>query len=167
MILHCTQKLTKKLSEVSPTPLAEVSQLGSWHAHLYNIDHRQCVIFCHDASRYILFLPGLRKDHFADLGSMLRDYFLASLATLGVKGVPLHRVAMALGPVQFDRNTNQSVLASLRVASSDLSWMLEDINVMDCDPLALSMRLNDRPVTIKGNWNFSGKVMLSLVEHLK
>ncbi len=166
MILHCTQKMAGKLPEVSPTPLAEASLMGSWHAHLYTIDRRQCVLFCHDESRYVLFLPGLVKVHFASLGLLHRDFFLASLASLGVRGVPLHRVAMALKPAQFDRNTDRSVLGSLRVARSDLDAFLEDINVMDSDPLALSLRLNDRPVTVKGEWLFPGKEMLSLVERL-
>ena len=67
MILHCSQKLASKLSPVSPTRLEETSPLGSWHGHLFALDRRQCVMFCHDATRYVLFLPGLRKEHFAEL----------------------------------------------------------------------------------------------------
>jgi len=36
-------------------------------------------MFCHDASRYILFLPGLVKADFADLGRLHRELFLATL----------------------------------------------------------------------------------------
>jgi hypothetical protein len=38
---HCTQKLAAKLPEVSATPLAETSPLGSWHANLYTYDRRR------------------------------------------------------------------------------------------------------------------------------
>jgi hypothetical protein len=62
VIIHCTQKMAIKLPGVSATPLAETSPLGSWHAHLYTYDRRQCVLFCHDESRYCLFLPGLVKE---------------------------------------------------------------------------------------------------------
>ncbi len=166
MILHCTQKLAGKLTDVSATPLTEVSPLGSWHANLLTIDRRLCVIFCHDATRYSLFLPGLRKEHFANLGFLHRDFFLASLAAQGVRGVALNRVAMAMGPARFDRSTERSVLGSVRVASMDLRFMMPDINVMDCDPLAISLRLNDRPITVKGKWFFPGKEMLALVGQL-
>ena len=63
MIIHCSKKLSAKLENVSPTPLEEISLLGGWHAHLFTIDRRQCVMFCHDATRCTLFLPGLRKEH--------------------------------------------------------------------------------------------------------
>ncbi len=166
MILHCTQKMAGKLAEVSAAPFAEASPLGSWHANLLTIDRRLCVIFCHDATRYSLFLPGLSKVHFATLGRMHREFFLATLATLGVKGMTLHRVAMAMGPTRFDRATDRSVLGSMRMAGEELRWLLPETNVMDCDPLALSVRLNDRPATVKGKWISPDKEMLALVERI-
>ncbi len=56
MILRCSHKLAAKFSNVSPNPLQETSPLGSWHGHLYTLDRRQCVMFCRDASRFVLFL---------------------------------------------------------------------------------------------------------------
>ncbi|MBL0225606.1 MAG: hypothetical protein IPQ16_08540 [Geobacteraceae bacterium] len=81
MLLHCTQKLAAKLPGVSTTLLAETSSLGSWHAHLYTYDRRQCVMFCHDDSRYCLFLPGLVKVDFAKMGQLHRELFLATLVS--------------------------------------------------------------------------------------
>ena len=166
MIIHCTQKLAAKLPEVSATPLAETSPLGSWHAHLYSYDRRQCVMFCHDESRYVLFLPGLVKSHFAELGRLHRELFLASLAAQGVRETLLGRVALALGPAQFDRNTDRSALGTLRVADIDLSWHLPEVNVMDCDPLALSLHLNERPLTVRGRLLWAKEAMLSQIERL-
>jgi hypothetical protein len=124
-------------------------------------------MFCHDESRYVLFLPGLVKADFVELGCLHRELYLASLVALGVKDALLKRVAMALGPVQFDCITDRSVLGSLRVASFDLSCLLRrHDNVMECDPLALSVSLNDRPVTVKGKWSFPDKVMLERIERL-
>jgi hypothetical protein len=164
MIVHCTQKLAARLPEVSATPLAETSPLGSWHAHLYSYDRRQCVMFCHDESRYVLFLPGLVKPHFADLGRLHRELFLASLAAQGVNEALLARVVLSLGPVQFDRNTARSVLGSMRVADIDLSWLMQDVvNVMDSDPLVRSLRLNERPLTVRGKWIWAKEEMLSLI----
>ena len=167
MIIHCTQKLASKLPEVSTLPLVETSHLGSWHAHLYTYDRRQCVMFCHDESRYVLFLPGLVKANFSDLGRLHRELFLASLAAQGVKDALIGRVAMTLGPVQFDRHTDRSVLGTLRVADMDLSWQLpDDSNIMECDPLSLSLLLNERPLTVRGRWLWAKKEMLALIERL-
>ena len=71
MIIHCSQKLSTKIPDVSPTPLEETSPLGSWHGHLFTLDRRQCVMFWHDATRYVLFLPGLRSTQAGDLADCL------------------------------------------------------------------------------------------------
>lgn len=55
MLIHCTKKLASRLPGVSPQPLADDHPLGSWHAHHYTIDHRNCVLFCHDTTRFTLF----------------------------------------------------------------------------------------------------------------
>ena len=48
--------------------LDETGPLGSWHANVYAIDRRQCLLLCHDATRYCLFLPGLRAPQLRELG---------------------------------------------------------------------------------------------------
>ena len=54
-------------------------QLGDWHGHPLLLDRRQCALFCHDLTCYVLFLPGLRADHFADLGPWHQELFLTTL----------------------------------------------------------------------------------------
>lgn len=166
MLLHCTQKLAAKLPTVSATPLTETSPLGSWHANLLTYDRRQCVLFCHDETRYCLFLPGLVKAGFAELGRLHRELFLATLVMLNVSEARIGRVALALGPVQFDRNTDRSVLGSLRTADIDLSWLIHDTYVLDCDPLAVAVELNERPTSTKGRWLHPNKAMLEMIDRV-
>jgi len=149
------------------SPLAEKSPLGSWHANLYQIDRRQCVLFCHDETRYILFLPGLKKQHFEDLGRLHRDIFLMSLAAHGVPDAKIMRAGVALGPVVFDRATDRSVLASMNIAIGDLYAYLDGVaNLLELDPAATAFHLNKRPVTIRGAWHRPGQEMLVRVDQL-
>ena len=121
MIIHCTKKLAAKLPSVSSSPLSESSPLGSWHANLYMIDRRNCILFCHDTTRYTLFLPGLRKVEFAELGRWFRELFTASLAYMGLEDTQVRRAVLALGPVTFDTATGRSVLGSL----NQMKFMLD------------------------------------------
>ncbi len=168
MILHCTQKMAGKLPDVSPTPLAEASPMGSWHAHLCTIDRRQCVFFCHDASRYVLFLPGLRKEHFADLGGQFfREMFLATLEMLGCTPAQVARAGLALGPMRFDKAVDRSVQGSMRVARWDAeAWVYDTPNVMTVHPLLLSGKLNERPATVHGKLVWPDRAMREAVERL-
>jgi len=152
MIIHCTKKLTAKLPNVSAKPLNEDSPMGSWHAQLYTIDHRQCVLFCHDLSRYVLRLPGLRKPHFAELGSKwFRELYFATLQTMGCTQAQIRQVALSLGPVRYDTATDRSVQGSMRIVRQDFdSWLMRVPNVLDLDPLVVSCDLNHRPARVHG-----------------
>jgi len=168
MIIHCSKKLAAKLADVSPGPLEETSPLGSWHAHLFTVDRRQCVMFCHDATRYTLFLPGLRKEHFAELGSAwFRQLYTATLAAFGSPSAQIKKAELATGPIRYDTTTDRSVQGSLRIARQDLeAWIMRVPNVMDLDPIAVSCELSHRPATIYGKLVWPDVAMLEAVARL-
>jgi hypothetical protein len=167
MILHCSRRLAAKLPDVCSAPQEETSPLGSWHGHLLILDRRQCVMFIHDATRYALFLPGLRKAQFAELSEWFRSLYLATLAAFGCPDAQIRKVELAIGPVHFDTATDRSVQGSLRVAKQDLeAWLYRVPNVMDLDPVAMSCRLSERPATIHGRWVHPDQAMLALMEAL-
>ena len=174
MILHCTQKLATRIPSTGdlPSPEAEPDSqaglLSNWHAHLLTLDRRQCVLFCHDSTRYVLFLPGLRAPQFAELGRWHRELFLATLATQGLSDNRLARVELALGPLCVDRQTDRSVLGSLRVAAQDLKIGALDrtTNVMELAPIATSRWLNERPCRVYNRLVWPEQAMREIVEAL-
>ncbi len=169
MIIHCTRKLAAKLPEVSPTPLQETSTLGSWHAHLLHIDRRQCVFFCHDTSRAVLFAPGLRKAELQRLGTDLFPQLLLDvLKAMGCGAGLLGRMRLAIGPVGFDTATDRSVQASMNIARQDLEAEVYHVgNVLDLDPVALSCHISERPATVRGKWIRPNELLLESVRALK
>ena len=167
MLLHCTKKIAERLPEPVVEVLAETAVLGSWHAHLFQLKRRQCLLFCHDETRYMLFLPGVNKSHFKELGRLHRDLFLLSLAALEVPDGRVMRAGLALGPPRFDRATDRSVLGSLNVAATDLGIHLEAVdNPLEVDPVKVALMLNRRPVTARGAWLWPEKGMLEKVARL-
>lgn len=142
MLIHCTQRLAAMLPTVSREPQVEVSPLGSWHANLYRIDRRHVVMFCHDETRYTLYLPGVRKPEFNDLGHWFKEVFTSSLAYMGVPENQVLRAEVALGPVRFDLCTDRSVLGSLKQMRYLLdARVLEVSDVMLLDPMAVNRGL--------------------------
>ena len=164
MIIHCTKKLAKKLPDVSATPLHESCPLGSWHAHLYAFNRRQCVIFCHDISRYVLFLAGLRKPQFSALGDWFGEVFLATLEAEGFEKSSIAQVAKSLCPVVFDTATNPSVLSATHIVSEQAYWICREVsNVCDLDEIAVSLHLSHRPTRVKKKPLWPDKVMAEMV----
>jgi hypothetical protein len=167
MICHCTKALAAKLPEVSSVPLADANPLGSWHAHLHVIDRRQCVMFCHDTTRFILFQAGLRKEQFNNLGQMHRELFRFALVSMGVPDSSIKRVELAMGPAIFDTATDRSVLGTLNQSRSDFDHFISDYrNILEVDPVIAARWLNHRPLTARGTWLWPDKSMLELVGKL-
>jgi len=151
MIIHCTKKLAARLPAISADPLTESSPLGSWHANLHIIDRHSVLLFCHDDTRYTLFLPGLRKPQFAELGRWFRETFTASLAYMGMADNLVRRAELALGPVRFDACTDRSVLGSLNQMHFMLEARVSEVeDVMQLDPLSVTRWLCDTPMGAKG-----------------
>jgi hypothetical protein len=146
----------------------ESGLLRIWHGHLLTLDRRQCVFFCHDATRFAMFLPGLRAPQFAELGRLHRELFLALLEAQGLEHRYIAHAALTLGPLRMDRNTDRSVLASMTRIAGDLQFGLlrEVVNVMELDPIQTSLWLNNRPCTIHKQWIWPDKAMREIVETL-
>ena len=169
MILHCTEKLAAKL-KLAPSPAENTCQspLGSWHANLLRIDRVQCVLFCHDATRFALFLSGLKAPQFAELGRLHRELFLETLASQGTAEALLKRAALALGPLRIDRATDRSVLGSINIAALDVEIHAahETEHVLELDPVTTSRWLNERPVTARGRLLWPERAMAEVVAQL-
>jgi len=167
MIFHCTKALAAKLLDVSPAPLKDTNPIGSWHAHLHVIDRRQCVMFCHDTTRFILFEAGLKKEQFNSLGQLHKQLFLASLISLDVPEPTLKRVELAMGPALFDTATDRSVLGTLNQSRFEFDFYLDDFNnILEVDPIIAATWFNHRPLTARGKWLWADKTMLELVGKL-
>ncbi|MBS0158170.1 MAG: hypothetical protein JSS26_06245 [Nitrospira sp.] len=174
MILHCTRKLAARIPASAEGPAEDrksddvACALARWHGHVLTFDRRQCLLFCNDATRYVLFLPGLRAAQFAELGRWHRNLFLAVLQAQGLPESRLARIALTLGPLTVDRETDRSVLGSMGVVADDLKYgLLNRIpNVMELDPIATSLSLSDRPCAIHKTWIWPLTAMQELVERL-
>jgi hypothetical protein len=167
MIFHCSKALAAKLPSVSATLLTDANPLGSWHAHLHTIDRRQCVMFCHDTTRFVLFEAGLKKEQFQNLGQLHKELYLAALIVMGVPEATLKRVELAMGPARFDTATDRSVLGTLNQSRFEFDFFLDDYsNVLDVNPLAVAKWFNHRPITARGTWLWADKEMLALVSSL-
>jgi len=152
MIIHCTKKLAAKLPEVSVELLDEPNLLGSWHANLYNIHDRNCMMFCHEQTRFVLFIAGLKQEDFANLDYYFQDLFANTLLKLDYDTGLIEKSLALLTPLRFDTHCNRSVQASMRtVRMMELDAILYDVgDVMELLLYSTSAKLNDRPVTTKG-----------------
>ena len=154
LIIHCTKKLFAKLPERNVGSTIGVHPLGSWHANLYHMDRRQCVLFCHDQTRFALFVAGLKKQDFENIDYVFFDLFVNTLLRAGypIRSVEFAADLMQETDLTIDSNCDRSVLGSMRSIYHQELYMAQMSvnNVMELLPYSTSAKLNDRPTRIKG-----------------
>ena len=107
-------------------------------------------MFCHDKTRFVLFVPGLKKDGFARLDFWFKDLFANVMLKLDYEPELIEKALSYVDELQFDTVCDRSVQGSMRVAMMDFEAFFMGVPVMDLPMYSVSARLNDRPVTIKG-----------------
>jgi len=162
--LHCTKKLLAKLPcdadgrLKTPRALPHAandegeSPLSGWHANLILLQRRQCVLFVHDATRFPVFVPALKKDDFADLDWFFQDGFMNTLLKVGADQRHMDAAEKMLAPLVCDNDCNRSVQGTLNQMGQDLGFMLEydRASVMDLSPYKTGAWLAERPCNAKG-----------------
>ena len=151
MIIHTTKKLATKLPQVSKNALTEANPLGSWHANLYVIYRRNCVMFCHDRTRFVLFMVGLKKVDLANLDFWFQDVFANTMFQMNYPSALIEKAMGYIDPLQFDTRCDRSVQGTMRIARQDLDGMLYRVaDVAELPIYSTSAWLNHRPVRTKG-----------------
>ncbi len=112
-IIRCTKKLLSELKikngELSQTP----NDLNSWHANIFLVDRKKCVIFTHDRTLYSFIVPGLTKPDFQDFKEIFRQRLFKSLAA---EGLPRKQIEVFLEDtrsIEFASTNNRRVLGSM------------------------------------------------------
>ncbi len=162
--LHCTKKLLAKLplrdggrlQNNTPNGFAAnddtETPISGWHANLLLIQRRQCVLFVHDATRFPVFVPALKKVDFAELDERFTDSFLNTLLKTGADDALLQRAHRMLGPLVCDTDCDRSVQGSMNQMAQDIAFTLEydRVPVAEITGYRVGAWLADRPCSVKG-----------------
>lgn len=166
--LHCTKKLLAKLplredgrlrnnrpSFYAANDEAE-SLLSGWHANLVLLQRRQCVLFVHDATRFPVFVPALKKDDFANLDYWFSDAFMNTLLKSGADDALIDCAHAALGALVCDDNCNRSVQGTLNRMAQEVGFQIEydGVSIAEVTGYRIGAWLADRPCKVKGSRDY-------------
>jgi hypothetical protein len=178
--LHCTQKLLAKLplledgrlrsrkSTLSVVRDPATNPLSDWHANLILLQRRQCVLFVHDATRFPVFVPALKKVDFAELDWHFQDGFMNTLLKVGAEERHMEAAEKLLAQLACDNGCSRSVQGTLNQMGQELGYMLDydNASVTELAPYRTSAWLAERPCMAKGvrDCIWPVRAMLDLLE---
>lgn len=148
LLIRCTQKL---LAEI-PDNLVDPSAAGEgWHANLFRIERRKCVLFTHDATLYSVFVPGLTRPDFEHLDEVFGQRLFKALLWDEFPQAQIEKMLDACRMIRFARSNNRSVLGSM----NDIRFQIEvyaahDGGLANVDLADLHRKLNRIPLSAVG-----------------
>jgi hypothetical protein len=141
----------KRPNEYAANDGAE-SPLSGWHANLLLIQRRQYVLFVHDATRFPVFIPALKKDDFANLDYWFQDGFMNTLLKTSANDALIDRTHAVLGPLVCDTDCDRSVQGTMNRMAQEIEWALQDkgVQVAEITGYRVGAWLAERPCSTKG-----------------
>jgi len=167
--VHVTKKLLAKLplnedgflpaptkihySEEKKTQLK--NPLSHWHANLLVLQRRNCILMLHDATRFPVFIPCLKKPDFAQLDYQFANAYMNTILKAGFSEKLMETADQYLAPICCDADTNRSVLGTMNQMKSAIENMLwyDHVSVSEITGYRVGAWLADTPCTVKGQKN--------------
>ena len=121
MLIRCTQKLFKELHQLPTQDESEPYDYWSWHANLFLVERRKCVLVTHDSTLFTIFIPFLKKPDFKQFNITLGQNLFKNLLYEEFPQTQFEIVLSECEESKFAKTNNRSVLGSM----NELKFQLE------------------------------------------
>ena len=147
LTLCCTRVVRNRLHLPAqlPAPAPASTRLGNWYVHLARFGHQQIVLATSERCLLTVLLPARQLR--ASIENSFRSAVAELLTALQLPPQIVSRELAAMQPISFAAASNKRVLGSMSDFVRQLDYDLQQI----ADPLHLSLRLSDTPMSAIGS----------------
>jgi hypothetical protein len=127
LVIHCTKKLLE-YGKFPIRPVAEVEcdPFFRWHANLFVIQKRKCIILMNDLTRYSLVLYGVKKTTAGNFGETFQDILYRNWLFEGIAKERIDQYIASGGELIFAPTYNRSILGSMNDMIYMTGYRMED-----------------------------------------
>ena len=125
MIIRCTQKLLPELKkpQTLQEPISE-DPFWSWHANLFQIEMRKCVLITNDATLFTMFIPALKKQDFESFHLVVGQHLFKNLVYENIPQRQIEAVLSDCENIKYGKTINRSVLGSMNDKKTQLEYLI-------------------------------------------
>ncbi|VAW32990.1 hypothetical protein MNBD_CPR01-182 [hydrothermal vent metagenome] len=100
------------------------SRLGSWHANMFYIERRKCVLVTNDLTLYTMFIPYLRKEDFKVFHIVFGQNLFKNLLYEKISQKDVETVLEEYQDIQYAKTDSRSVLGSMNDQKYQLEYII-------------------------------------------
>ncbi|MBP0726488.1 hypothetical protein J5Y03_15110 [Bacillus sp. RG28] len=125
MIIQCTKKLADEMKlKVSKPDLLNVNQIYCWHAHLFKIGRKKCVLVMNNVTRYHFVLYGLVKKDFVMFEEIVKMNIVSNFLADGINPDHVDWYINQLGDIQFYATSDRSIISQMNDSILSLEYII-------------------------------------------
>jgi hypothetical protein len=113
MIIRCTQKLLRELRIQSVSEECEGDPFWSWHANVFRIERRKCVLITNDTTLFAVFIPALLKQGFESFDFVIAEHLFKNLLYENIPQAQIEAVLSECRNIKYLKSNNRRVLGSM------------------------------------------------------
>lgn len=122
MIIQLTKKLADEMKmNVSKTDFTNENQLFCWHANIFKMGRKKCVIVMNNVTRYNFMLYGLVKKDFTNFEELVKENIKTNLLCDEIDLEIVESYMSKLGDVQYSSTSDRSILSQM----NDMIFMID------------------------------------------
>ena len=142
-LIKCTKKLLDELQQKPTSEFVQVNKLGSWHANIFHIERRKCVLVTNDLTLYAMFIPYLTKPDFKAFHIVFGQNLFKNLLYENLLQSEIETALEEYKEIQYAKTDSRSVLGTMNEQKFQVEYMVHAEGGMDnTDIYALNSKLN-------------------------
>jgi len=125
MIIQCTKKLADEMKiKVSKPEVLNENQILCWHANLFKIGRKKCVLVMNNLTRYHFVLYGLVKKDFVKFEELVKMNIAENFLADGMNPDHIDRYIDRLGEIQLCATSDRSIISQMTDSILAIEYMI-------------------------------------------
>ena len=125
MIIRCTQKLIAELKKKPTKAVPPKDPFWSWHASVFHIERRKCVLITNDTTLFTMFIPALKKPDFQSFHFVFGQHLFKNLLYEEIPQNQIEPVLSECEDINYEKTNNRSVLGSMNDQRFQLEYLIQ------------------------------------------
>lgn len=125
MIIRCTKKLFAELKAKPANGEQESDLLWSWHANVFNIGRRKCVLVTNDATLFSLVIPGLKSADFKLFHVIFGQHLFKTLLSEEIQQNRIEVVLSRCENIRYEKTNSRSVLGTMNEQKVQIEYSIQ------------------------------------------
>ena len=146
-IIKCTQKLFKELRVEQEADVIAQSWIESWHANIFRINSKKCILVSNDATLYSLFFYPVNKSFIKKFQLFFNEHLFKTMFADDIPQTLIEKVLAIGDEIIFTKTDDRRVMGSMNDFKQHIEAFADMHNgLKNCSIFNIQRMLNTIPM---------------------